>query len=203
MKENGVNISGIPFFNVVSLLQFLFFTLGWIEAHHPGPPAATVWRSPRTSACCAREPTRQDSITGQPVGSPDSSQECPGAACQSSHYPAAGATATAKNSDCTTSSIVTAPAPAATFNPTTYSVLRAAGSDHGTRTKSRTKTFSTTENGTAATGERILQGGKKTNQTLHTFAVALSNHLHCLGPCFQFILLKWDGDSISPVEILL
>lgn len=135
---------------MLHLLQFPFFTLGWIKTHHPGPPAATVWRSPRTPACRSRESTRQDSVTGQPAGSPDPSQECSGAARQSSNYPAAGATATTENPDCTTAASITA---AAALNSASDSLLCAAGSDNGARTKPRTKTFSTTQGRAAAAGE--------------------------------------------------
>lgn len=154
-------------------LQFPFFTLGWIETHHPGPPAATVWRSPRTSACRARESTREDSVTGQPTSSPDSSQECPGATRQSSNYPAAGAAATAENPDRTTASIVTAAAPAATLIPAGNAFLCAAGSDNGTGTEPRTKTFSTTQGGTSATGETYMVREENRPQSL---ASTLSNH---------------------------
>lgn len=63
------------------------------------------------------ESTRQDSVTGQPASSPDSSQECPGAACQSSNHTAAGAATTTENPDRTTASIITATTPTAATHP--------------------------------------------------------------------------------------
>lgn len=143
----------------MSLFCDSFFHVGWIETHHLGPPAATDRRSPRTSACCVRESTGQDSVTGQPAGSLDSSQECPGAACQSRNYSAAGTAATAENPDCTPASFFTATTTAATRSPASDTFLCAAGSDHGTRTKPRTETFSATQNGAAATGEWLEKRG--------------------------------------------
>lgn len=191
----------IPFFNVVPLLQFPFFTLGWIETHHPGPPAATVWRSPRTPACCTRESTRQDSVTGQPAGSPDSSQECSGAACQSSNYPAAGATATAENPDCTTAASIATAAATTTLNPTSDSLLCAASSDNGTRTKPRTKTFGTTQGGAAATGETST--GSKEDRPLGPLLSPLATtHCWMWGHWSHASELKYRLLLLLPMETL-